>query len=156
NPSATRIAALQRIVTKLPTNLAKSDLTPRQAQFIARYLLTIKNNSELEEVLPKITPLAKSRSTLLALADRVEQDAEQQASEGVVGAILKRPLRFSKDDNWRLSCRKLLLQQAVDVSAQANPATEAAGIMRGLYAEQAAFLGIDAAGLKDLTQPSKV
>jgi hypothetical protein len=156
NPSEMRIGALHRIVTKLASNLARNDLTARQAQTLARYLLTIKTNAELEEVLPKIAPLAKSRAMLLALADRVEQDAEQSASEGVVGAIVQQSLRFAKDDNWRLACRKLLLQQAVDVSARTSPATQTAEVLRGLYTEQAVLLGIAADSFKDLAQPSQV
>jgi hypothetical protein len=156
NPAANRIAAIQRIVIKLPPNLTQNDLAMRPAQLMARYLATIKTDAELEEVLPKIAPLAKSPNLLLALADRMDQDAVHQASQAVVGALVGQPLRFGKDDNWRLSCRRLLLRQTLALSSTSDPATEAAAIMRGLYAEQAILLGSDGAGLKELTRPSQV
>lgn len=156
NPSATRIAAMNRIAAALPADLAHDDLAARPAQAIARYLLTIKTNAELEEVLGKIAPFAKSRAMLLALADRVDQDAEQQATEAVVGRLVGQPLRFAKDDPWRLTCRRLLLRQMLSLDAATNPGNEAAGVIRNLYAEQAALLGVDPAGIKEITRPSLV
>jgi hypothetical protein len=156
NPVANRISSFQSIVTKLPADFRPSDLAMRPAQLIARYLLMIRTNSELEEVLPKVAPLAKSRNMLLALADKIDQDADQKATEGVVGTIVSQPLRFGKDDNWILSCRRLLLQKAIELTETSNPAVETADILCNLYKEQAALLGIDSAGLKDMARPSAV
>jgi hypothetical protein len=157
NPAATRIAALKRIVSALPGDLGQMDLPSRPAQTIARYLLTIRTNAELEEVLPKIAPLANSRAMLLALADRVDQDTtDQQATEAVVGALLVQPLRFAKDDPWRLTCRKLLLRKMLSLDAADNPGNQAADIVRTLYAEQAVLFGLEPAQIKDLQRPSQM
>ncbi len=123
---------------------------------MAKYLLTIRTNAELEEILPKIAPMVKSRVMLLALADRIDLDAEQQATEAVVGRLLDQPLRFAKDDPWRLTCRKLLLRRMLSMDATANPGNQAAHYIRNLYAEQAVLLGLDPANVKAMPRPSQV
>src|SRR5262249_5914689 len=142
NPVKTRTAAFQNIATKLNDELKKADLTSRNAQLLAKYLLSIKSNAELDEVVPSLPPLASSRSLLLALADKVEQpDAEQKAADAVVGALAGQSLQLSKDD-WSLQCRRVLLLAALDLSGRHRKAAEdSAVVMRQLYLEQGVSLG---------------
>jgi hypothetical protein len=160
NPWKTRVTAFHNIVANLPDDLAQNDLDVRDAQAIARYLLTKKTSgkTELDEVLTKIAPAAKSRHLLLALADTVDQpDAEQKASEVIVGATLGQPLPSGKDDNWSLRCRKLLLLEALSIAdKQKNAATQTANIIRNQYKEQGILLGMGAASFKPLTRPAQV
>lgn len=156
NPEADRIKAFRKIAEDLPADLTRTDLAMRPAQQIARYLLNIKNSSELEEVLPHVARFAKSRNMTLALADTIGPDAAKNAAEDVVGAMLQQSLRFGNDDNWALLCRRKLLVQAVDLNDKADPVSEIAETMHRLYLEQALLLGVDAAGLEKLARPAQV
>src|SRR5262249_49980892 len=89
-------------------------------------------------------------------ADAIDRDADQNATEAVVGAMLGQPLRFRKDDRWQLTCRKRLLLRAIDLNRQAAPVSDVAETMRNLYVDQAILLGIDAASLTELTRPGQV
>jgi hypothetical protein len=158
NPSITRINAFSAIVAGLPADLTHNDVTARDAQAIARFLLTIKMKKELDGVLPDVAPLAKSRTVLLALADRVDQpDADQKASETIVGALLGQAIPGGKDGNWALRCRELLLIEALALPGkQKNAATETADHLRNLYKEQGILLGMPDTSFKDMTRTAQV
>jgi hypothetical protein len=157
-PETIRVAAFQAIVAGLPEDLTHNDIGARDAQSVARFLLTIKTKKEVDAILPKVAPLARSRNMLLALADRVDQsDADQKASEAIIGALVKQPLQPGKDDTWALRCRKLLLVEVIALPGKRkNAATETAEIMRNLYKEQGILLGMPEASFKDLTRTAQV
>jgi hypothetical protein len=158
NPSITRINAFSAIVAGLPADLTHNDVTARDAQAIARFLLTIKTKKELDDVLPDVAPLAKSRTMLLALADRVDQpDADQKSSATIVGALVRQAIQESKDGNWALRCRELLLIEALALPGKRkNAATETADHLRNLYKEQAILLGMPDTSFKDMTRTAQV
>src|SRR5262249_37774707 len=114
------------------------------------------SRNELDEVLAKVMPLAKSPNLLLALADKVDHDSEQIASESVVGTLLGQELRFGKEEPWSLHCRKLLLLRAVELTRKKNAAGEVAAILRNLYREQGLLLGVPPDRLDKMSQPSHV
>ena len=158
----TRLNALHNI-SNLKGDLTQTDLTPRQASIIANYVVRIPtkggaNITELDEAVPYLKPLVKSRNFLLGLADGIDHEkADQQASEAVTGAVVGQLLLFSKDENWRLSCRKLVMRQAAEMSGKKKTAaTEAEETLRDLYKEQSILLGMDAAELEKLVRPSQV
>ncbi len=156
NFAKTRSAAFHTIVAKLKGDLAEKDLTNAQAVRIAKYLVSIQDRNEADEAAAKLTPLAKSRNLMLAMADAVDlTEARKEASEIVVGKLLQQPLEFGKDA-WRPACRKLLLLQALDQTGKKFGAEQAADFLRELYQEQAVLLGMDAKVLEPMTRPAQV
>lgn len=148
-----RSAAFQSISAKI-----SSELAPSQAQRIAKYLLgSIQQKTELDEVIPKLGSLAKSRHMLLALADYAGKDeATQRTTEIVVGGVLEQPLQFAKDENWRLVCRKMLLERAFElIEARKHPADLAADLMCDLYIEQGLAFGMKPADFASTVRPTK-
>src|ERR1019366_7468513 len=143
------IGAIQNITAKLKGDWAQKDLTSLQASKIAKYLVCITDKAEVDAITPELAPLGKSRNLLLALADSLDLDkAVQKSSEAVVGALLNQPLLFTKQENWRLGCRKVLLVQALELTGTAKTAlTETADTIRDYYKEQGVLLGVDAAEL---------
>jgi hypothetical protein len=155
-----RRSAFDAISTKL--DLADKDMSPTDADRIARYLLiTIsdKNDTELDDALTRLTPFAKSRNLMLALADNIENDkAMQRASEAVVGKLITgQQLLFGKSATWRPSCRKMLLVQALELGLKkkADP-PEISDPIRDYYKDQAVLFGMNAKALEKMTQPSQV
>jgi hypothetical protein len=156
NVSKTRATAFLAIASKLKGSLSDKDLTLAHATKIAKYLVSIQDSAEVDDVTPQLTPFAKSRNLILALADAVDLDAaRKETTETVVGALLEQPLLFSKEA-WRPACRKLLLLQAIDLSAKNVGAADAADFLRGLYQEQGSLLGMDPKAFEKLTRPSQV
>lgn len=156
NNAKSRLTAIQSISTKMKADGGQIDLTPKQARIIAKYVLTKHDDSEVDEIVANLPPLAKSRNLMIATADQLESDAaDQRASEAVIAALLGHELEFAKD-TWRQAWRKLLLAQAVEMSDTAGAASEAADILRELYAEQAILLGMVPDDFKAITRPSQV
>jgi hypothetical protein len=158
NVAKTRISAMQNIATKLKGDLREKDLTPKQAAKLAKYLVAVTDKTEGEEALTALPPLAKSRNLMIALADNLETDkANQRMTESVVGNLLDQTLSFGKGETWRLACRKLLLQQALELTgSKKNSATDAGDLLRDYYREQAGLFGVPAAELTPLERPSQV
>ena len=156
NLAKTRSNAFHTIVGKLKGDLSEKDLTNAQAVRIAKYLVSIQDMTEADDAAGKLTPLAKSRNLMLALADAVElNEARKEASELVVGKLLQQPLQFSKDA-WRAACRKLLLLQALEQTGKKFGAEQAADFLCQLYQEQAVLLGMDAKIVEPMTRPAQV
>jgi hypothetical protein len=157
NTARQRVTALVNITSKLKGDLIQKDFTSAQAAKIAKYLASIIDKSELDDVVPKLKPLAKSRNLMVALADAIEPDkSNQRSSEAVIAILLEQPVQFGKDD-WKLACRRLVLHQAVELSgSRKSAAAETAELLRDHYKEQALLLGVSAKDLQPLTRPSQV
>ncbi len=149
-----RIAAFNNLADSLP-----SDLSYQHGQKIARYLLlTAGQGAELEAVLGKLEPLAKCRFLLQALADVIaSENVTQQRTEAIVGGILRQPLRFAKDEDWRSACRKPLLQRALEMTGRHyHAADRAADFLRDLYKEQGLAFGLESPDFLAQTQLNPV
>jgi hypothetical protein len=154
--SADRVAAFVKIADG-----AADDLTPPQAQVVAKYLLlTVAREGELDEVKAKLESFADDRYLLLALADLAGDETAaiaQRNTELIVGGVLGRELRFAGDEDWRSGCRKLLLRRALDLTGTAMiGADQAAGYLRALYTQQGAALGIEDSAFFELPGPTQV
>jgi hypothetical protein len=157
NNSKTRIAAMQSITENLKGDLQEKDFTYRQAAIIARYLLVnILDKDELDEILPTLSPLAKSRNLLLALADNLDaNDAKLEKLEPILAKLLGEVPEFGKD--WRLPCRKALMVQAVELSVAAKDAVaQTAELLRDHYKVQSILVGVSPRDLEPMTRPSQV
>ena len=148
-----RIGAFKNIADSVP-----DDLQPRYAQRIARYLLSIQQPNELNDVSAKLKSFANCRNLVLALADNAgKEETLPKTAEAIVGAVLGQSLQFSQDANWPLACKKLLLQQALEMTgSKQHGAEQAADLLRDLYKVQGIALGIPAEDFLPLTRPSQV
>jgi hypothetical protein len=73
--------------------------------------------------------------------------------------LLGQQLRFARDEDWRLGCRKLLLQRALDLTKHAaanDDADRAADYLRDLYKEQGLAFGLDTPEFEGQTQLTAV
>ena len=137
------------------------DMTPPQAQKIAKYLLvTDQAEDELEKVKAQLESFHECSPLLLALADVIGDEntaLAQKRTEAVVGGVLTNPAGFAGDPEWRSACRTMLVQCALDLTRSARTgADQAADILRDLYKEQGKALGIEAPGFFGLTRPTQV
>ncbi len=151
--SNVRIAAFKNLTRSPPKNLAY-----RHAQKIATYLLLTEwqpPEPELEAVTSQLPALAKCRHLLEALADAIanEDKLTQRRTEVVVGGLLKQPLQFARDEDWRSACRKLLLQRALELTGRpSDEADKAAEVLRDLYKEQGLAFGLEDPDFLEQTQ----
>lgn len=136
-----RVAGFAHIASKIP-----DDFPIRHAQRLAKYLLTIPKKDELDDVVGKLDGFAKCRNFLLSLADQVVRDeVSQKSAETIVGGVLGESLKFANNEDWRMGCRKMLLEQALDLTeSKRNGAEEAADLLRDLYKEQGLAFGLKA------------
>ena len=85
--STERVAAFENLADS-----ALNDLTPRQAQKIAKYLLVIdQTDDEWEKVEAKLASFGECRPLLLALADLIGDENNplaQKRTEAIVGGVL--------------------------------------------------------------------
>ncbi len=137
---------------------ASSDLPPKQAQKIAKYMLVTASGGELDDVAAKLDSFAKCRHLLLALADLMTNDGvAQKNAEVVVGGVLGQSLQFARDEEWRFACKRMLLQRGLELTGSGNAGAEqAAEVLRDLYREQGLALGIEESQLAPLTRPGPV
>jgi hypothetical protein len=147
-----RLAALANLAGNFP-----NDVAPRHAQRLAKYLLSIQDRAELEEVTAKLESFAKCRHFLLALADQVGKDETRpKTAEAIVGGVLGKAAQFARDEDWRTPCRKMLLQRALDLSQHGpTAADQAAEVLRALYREQGVAFGMDDADFAMLHRPAQ-
>ena len=150
--STTRVKAFKSLAGSV-----RNDLAAQDAQKIARYLLaTIQQQSELDDVTPTLESIAKNRPLLVALADSADVTKKDRA-EVIVGVVLGKPVRFDRDEDWRPTFRKMLLQRALDLTdTTMGGADQAADILRYLYQEQGRVLGIDDPEFQALSSPARV
>lgn len=143
------------------SNLASSftaEVAPRHVRRLARYLLTIQDKAELDEVLGKLDSFARSRHLFVAVADQIGKDAVQKTAEAVVGGLIGQSLQFARDEDWRSACRRLLLQRALQntgPAAAGGAAEQAADMLCALYREQSYIFGMDEKELEKLTRPAQ-
>jgi hypothetical protein len=154
--STDRTAALESLADS-----ALNELTPLQAQKIARYLLvTITTEDELEKAKPKLESFVECRFLLLALADLVGDESAAIAprhTETIVGGVLGQQVGFVDDTDWRSTCRTMLLQRALDLTRSVTTgADQAADLLRDLYKEQGMALGNEAPDFFAQTRPTQV
>jgi hypothetical protein len=152
--TGTRIEAFKNIADN-----ASEDLLPRHAQAIARYLLALQPKSaEMEKATAKLASFSKCRHLLLALSDYADKkETTQETAETIIGGVLGQQLRFDKNEDWRLSCRKLLLEQAQElILTRKSGAEEAADLLRDLYKEQGLTFDMDSSAFKGMTRPTQV
>jgi hypothetical protein len=154
--STDRVAGFESLAESVLT-----ELTPSQAQKIAKYLLvTITTEDELEKVKPKLESLVECRPLMLALADLVGDENAAIApkyAEAILGGVLAQPLSFADDKDWRSTSRTMLLQRALDLTRSVTTgADQAADFLRDLYKEQGMALGIEAPDFFALTRPTQV
>jgi hypothetical protein len=139
---------------------AAADLTPPQAQAVAKFLLLTAAREEVDEVKPKLESFADNRAVLLALADLVGDETAaiaQKQAEVIVGGMVGSELRFAGDEDWRSGCRRPLLRRALDMTGSAMVgADQAAGYLRAVYAEEGAAFGIEDHSFFELTGPTQV
>lgn len=149
--AAERTAAMEKIAT-----LVKGEIPPSQAQKIAKYLLSAKEK-EVEDVADRLASFARCQALLLALSDGLARDeGTLKSTEMIVSGILERRVPpFAKNEEWRVPCRKLLLQKALELAqAKRNGADDAADSLRDSYREQGLILGMDEKSTKPMTRPS--
>lgn len=149
-----RTGGFINIAAKVP-----DDMSSRIAQKIARYLLVVAKKDELDEVADKLNAFAQCRNFLLALSDQVSRDEiVPKSAEMVVGGVLGESLKFANNEDWRASCRKMLLERVLDMTeTKRGGADEAADLLRDLYKEQGIAFGMNPeAELGALTRPTQV
>jgi hypothetical protein len=152
--SVVRIRAFKNLAANV-----SNDLPYRYAQLLASYLLLTEwADSELDAVTGALSSLGKCRCLLQALSDVVASGDRlgPQRAVAVVGALIEQPLRFDRDEDWRLGCRKLLLQRALELTGPANNADRAAGILRDLYREQGLAFGLEVPDVEERTELTPV
>jgi hypothetical protein len=156
--SNVRIAAFKNLARNLP-----NDLAYRHAQKIAAYLLLTESDAldaELEAVSGQLPSLANCRNLLEALADAVANGDKlaQRRTEAIVGGLLAKKLHYDRDEDWRLACRKLLLQRALSLTGRGNnnEADKDADFLRELYKEQGLAFGLEASDFQEQTQLTAV
>ena len=154
NKSSVRTAAFENLAGK-----SLDKLPPQHARKIARYLLeTIATDEELAAVSGKLKAFANCPPVLQALEDVVaDGKMTQERAEAVVGGVLGQRLRFARDEDWRLACRKLLLERCLEsIPVPANDGDRVAEIFRELYKEQGLSFGLEDREFLDQTRPAKV
>ncbi|MBX9678377.1 MAG: PPC domain-containing protein [Gemmataceae bacterium] len=152
--ASVRTGGFLNIAAKVP-----DDMTPRIAQKISRYVLVVAKKDELDEVAGKLNAFAQCRNFLLALSDQVSrEEILQKSAETVVGGVLGESLKFANNEDWRTSCRKVLLERVLDMTeTKRGGADEAADLLRDLYKEQGIAFGMNPeAELGALTRPTQV
>ncbi|HBI45172.1 MAG TPA: hypothetical protein DDY78_20295 [Planctomycetales bacterium] len=153
--STDRVAAFENLADS-----ALNDLTPLQAQKIAKYLLAIEIEDEFEKVKLKLESFSECRSLLLALADLIGDDnipIAEKRTEAIVGGVLAQQLGLAGDKEWRTACRTTLLQRALDLTSSVMVgADQAADILCALYKEQGRAFGIEDPDFFELTRPTQV
>lgn len=134
------------------------DLRPQHAHKVARYVLTIDQQSEFDAAVGKLPSVAESMSLLLGLADVITGDkVAQERAEAVVAGVLGQQVRFARDEDWRTGCRRLLLQRTLELTAPPSTAADqAAEVLGELYKEQALALGVAAAEVQAQRRPARV
>jgi hypothetical protein len=110
-------------------------------------------------VTESLQSLTRCRCLLQALADIIGRGDKlsQQRTVAIVGVLLGQPnLHFDRDDDWRSTCRKLLLARALELTGRdalaTSDADRAADFLRDLYKEQGLALGLDAPDFEEQSQ----
>jgi hypothetical protein len=149
-----RTSGFINIAAKVP-----NDMSPRVAQKISRYLLGVAKKEELDDIGDKLNAFAQCRGFLLALSDQVgREEVVPKSAEFVVGGVLGESLKFANNEDWRASCRKMLLERVLDMTeTKRGGADEAADLLRDLYKEQGIAFGMNPeTELGALTRPTQV
>ncbi len=173
------VEPLERYETKLDTqksferlsyirglrNLAEDvpDISPQQAETIARYLVGPKEFDEHTKLMEYIQPMSKWNRMVLALADAILTRVNDRApAEALLSAFLGRELELD-DARWQLSVYEQLLHIVHDriadrtvTSDKSDPHQgylEAASALHELHKIRAEVLGI-APGALSATQSS--
>src|SRR5205807_1268837 len=103
--AAVRSGAFLNIAAKVP-----DDVSVRTGSKLAKYLLVVAKQEEFDEIGDKLKDFAHCRNLLLALSDQVmRDDVPQKSAETAIGGMLGETLKFANNEDFRASCRKLLL-----------------------------------------------